>query len=116
MPEAVVATRRWRNQHLVREPDARHARLLWSLLAAMALATAPATVYVHYHNEFLKLSYELTALRAEKETLLELERRLRVRRAALESLDAIEDWAVREDGLVQPSPEQIVVIDREAAR
>lgn len=112
MHELATATRRWRNHQLVREPDGRHARWLWSLLAGMILATAPAAVYVHHHNEFLKLSYELTEIRAEKDKLLERERRLRVRLAALESLESIESWAAKGQGLVQPSPEQVVVVEQ----
>jgi cell division protein FtsL len=54
-------------------------------------------------------------LRQQREQLLEQERRLRMERAARESLEKIEAWALRQRGLVHPSPEHVVVVRRPAA-
>lgn len=115
MHEGVGSSRRWRNRDLVRERDHRRAWWLWQWMLALTLILFPATAYLLQQNESLKLSYEVNALRAENERLLELERRLSVQRASLESLESVERWAVGSHGLVHPTTMQVVVV-RVAAR
>jgi hypothetical protein len=107
-PEA--STHGWRNRPLVREPDPHRARVLWRTLAAVALALAPAGVFLVQQNEYVSLSYDVETLRSEQEALQEIERDLRVERAELESLPSIERWAVEDRGLVRPAPESVVVV------
>lgn len=104
--------RRWANQAVAREVDRDRARWLWGLFATMLLAAAPFAAYLLEQNECLRLSYEASALREQRELLLERERRLRMRRAELESLDRIESWATERHGLLQPAPEQTIVVRR----
>ena len=106
--------RRWVNRAVAREVDRDRARWLRGVFVAMLLAAAPFAAYLLEQNECLRLSYEAGALRQRHEQLLERERRLRMERAARESLEKIEAWAVRQRGLVHPSPEQVVVVRRPA--
>ena len=112
VPTNTTAQRRWTNQAVAREVDRDRARWLWGLFAAMLLAAAPFAAYLLEQNECLRLSSEASALREQRESLLEQERRLRMRRAELGSLDRIEIWAIEQHGLLQPSPEQTVVVRR----
>lgn len=109
---ATSAQRRWSNQTVAREVDRDRARWIWGLFAALLLASAPFAAYILEQNECLRLSYQASALREQRELLVEQERRLRMQRAAGQSLDEIEVWAVRHHGLVHPSPEQLIVVHR----
>jgi len=104
------AQRRWRNRAVLREIDDRRVRRLWRFVLSMVVAAAPMAVYVLQQNESLKLSYEINALRAEREQLLTEERRLNVERTRLESLARVERWALEEEGLVLPEGEIVVVV------
>jgi len=106
------ARRRWVNGPIAREVDRDRARRLWGLFAGMLLAATPFAVYLLEKNECLKLSYEVSGLRQQREQLLEQERRLRMERAELESLEAIEAWAATHGGLVHPTPEQTIIVGR----
>lgn len=102
--------RHWRNRAVLREIDDRRVRRLWRLVLSMVVAAAPMAVYVLQQNESLKLSYEINALRAEREQLLTEERRLNVEKTRLESLARVERWALQEQGLVLPDGESVVVV------
>jgi hypothetical protein len=102
--------RRWRNRAIERRPADRGALRACRVVLALLLAAAPIGLYMWRQNESLKLSYAVQELRAEHERLLELERRSRVERAAAESLDDIERWAVERQGLERPDAEQITVL------
>jgi len=104
--------RRWANRAVAHEVDRERVRWLWAMFFGMMLAAAPFAAYLLEQNECLGRSYEASSLRAEHERLLESERRLRMRRAALESLESIERWALTRRHLVHPSPEQVVIIRR----
>jgi hypothetical protein len=104
--------RRWSNQTVAREVDRDRARWVWGLFTALLLALAPFAAYMLEQNECLRLSYEVSALREQRERLMEQERRLRMQRAARQSLDEIEAWALKRHGLVHPFPEQVIVVHR----
>ena len=110
--QAGTGHRRWTNQTIAREVDRDRARWIWGLFVALLLAAAPFAAYMLEQNECLRLSYKASALKQRREELIEQERRLRMRRAARESLAGIESWAVEQQGLVHPSPEQVVVVHR----
>ncbi len=106
----LVTQRRWQNQPLVRERDTGSVRWLWRLVATMAVIAIPMAIYLHLHGQSIRLAYEASALRAEQDSLIEQERRLRIERARLESLERVEHWADVE-GLVVPGAHQVVVIE-----
>ena len=105
--------RRWANRAVAQEVDRDRARWLWGVVVAMLLAAAPFAAYLLEQNECLRLSYKASALREQRDQLLEQERRLRMERAELESLERIEGWAARRQGLVRPAPQQVVVVRRQ---
>jgi cell division protein FtsL len=76
----------------------------------MVVAVIPAGAYLFHQNECLELSYRVNALAREHQRLLEDERRLRVERARLESLERIERWARREHGLIRPDDDDVLVV------
>ena len=102
--------RRWTNRTVTREVDHHRARWLWGLLLGFVLASAPSAAYLLQQNECLRMSYEVNRLRTEQERLIELQRRLGMRRDMLESLESIEAWAVRRHGLAHPVPGQVIVV------
>ena len=108
---AVIAHRRWRNQPVAGEVDPRRARRLWLFCLGLVLAISPLAFYLFAQNECVRLAYEINALHGERDDLLEQERRLRARRAALQSLDAVQPWAEETLGLAGPLPEQVIVVD-----
>ena len=109
-PPITPSQRRWTNRAVVREVDPYRARRLWGAIVAILLAAAPFAAYMLEKNECVGLSYEAGALKIEREQLVEQQRRLRVRRAALVDLDAIEMWAVDRYGLQRPSHQEVVVV------
>ena len=108
--------RRWTNGPVTRQVDPERARWVWGLFASLLLAAAPFAAYLLYQNECVRLSYEASELREKHERLLERERRLRMQRSALQSLEAIETWAVEHEGLVRPASEQVIVLHRAPPR
>jgi cell division protein FtsL len=102
--------RRWRNVGVTREHDARRARWLWSLLLGLLAAAVPVALYVLQGMEYVQVRYKIEELRATEGRLLEAERRLRIERAALEALPAVEERAVQDLGLARPSPDRVVVV------
>ena len=104
--------RRWANQPVAREVDRDRAQWIWGLFLALLLAAAPFAVYMLEQNECLRLSYKASALKQKREQLIETERRLRMQRARRERLATIETWAVERQGLIHPSPEQVIVVHR----
>jgi len=104
------AQRQWQNRAVLREIDDRRVRRLWRLVLSIVVAAAPMAVWVLQQNESLKLSYEINALRAEREQLLTEERRLNAEKTRLESLARVERWALEEHGLVLPDGEAVVVV------
>ena len=102
--------RGWRNRPLVRELDPERAKFMWRMLFALGLSLAPAGLFLVQQNECLSLSYQVETLRSEQEALRKQERDLRVERAELESLSAIERWAIENRRLQRPKPDNMVIV------
>ena len=103
-------TRGWRNRSLVRETDDYRLRSLWRTLLVVVVALAPTAVYLLEQNECMKISYEVNDLVVTHETLVKQDQELKVEKTQLESLADIERWALRERGLRQPEPEDVIVV------
>lgn len=100
----------WSNRFLVRETDGYHMRSLWRTLLVAMIALAPTAVYLVEQNECTKVSYEVNDLAVTHEALVKQEQELKVAKTQLESLAEIEVWASRERGLLQPEPENVIVV------
>jgi hypothetical protein len=85
-------------------------RSLWRTLLVAMIALAPTAIYLLEQNECTKISYEVSDLAETQEALVKQEQELKVAKTQLESLSEIERWAVRERGLLQPEPEDVVVV------
>jgi cell division protein FtsL len=102
------------NARLVKEKDRARARELRRLLLCGAAIVVPLLVYVWQRVEFLRVSYEVEALKKERQQLQEQNKQLTVERSFLLSPDRIERLARKELGLVDPSPtdvRRVAVID-----
>ncbi len=102
--------RGWSNRSLVRETDPYRVRSLWRTLLAVVVALAPTAVFLVEQNECMKISYEVNDLVVAHEALVKQEQELKVEKTQLESLSDIEHWALRERGLRQPEPEDVIVV------
>jgi len=110
MPVAApVPERRWRNVTVTRERDPRRSRWLALLFLGIVAALVPVAVYLIQQMEYVQVRYRIEEQRSRRETLEETERRLRIERAALESLPSVEASATSKLGLVHPLPGQVVV-------
>ena len=109
-PLASEPIRRWRNHSIHREVDKRHARWVWTVALGLAVAVVPFVVYLLQTMSYVQASYAIENLRASEARLAEHERRLRIEKAALESLPAVEARAVRDLDLEHPAPSRVVVV------
>jgi cell division protein FtsL len=75
-------------------------------------AVAPFTIYLLQQMDYVRVRYKIEELRSQHERLVEMEQRLRIERASLETPTRVEVRAVRNLGLVRPSPHHVVVIRR----
>jgi cell division protein FtsL len=102
------------NARLVKEKDRARARELRRLLLCGAAIVVPLLVYVWQRVDFLRVSYEVEAVKNEREKLQEQNKQLTVERSFLLSPDRIEHLARREIGLVDPAPSdlrRVAVVD-----
>lgn len=90
-----------RNRHLVREIDRHRIRDLLLVGALVIVLLLPLLSYVWYHMEWIRVGYEMERLKQEREAQVELNARLRLEKATLESLDRVEREARGRLGLVQ---------------
>lgn len=109
-PPGAEPARRWRNSAVHREVDSRHARWIWKVVLGAAIALTPVAVYLLQTMSYVQTSYALEELRGREQKLVEAERRLRIEKALLESLPAVEARAGRELGLEHPAASHVVVV------
>lgn len=95
------------NARMVKEKDRARARELRRLLVYGAAILVPLLAYVWQRVDFLKISYQVEALKKERQELQEQNKHLGVERSFLMSPDRIERMARRELGLVDPSPADV---------
>jgi cell division protein FtsL len=103
------------NSRVVREVDPRFNRDLWLLLVVVAVLVAGLVLYAWPHVQVRQNGLETEQLSRERERLLEENRKLRLEKAALESLARVEAIALRELKLAAPAPERVTIVDRPPA-
>ena len=99
------------NSQVVREVDPRSSRDLFWLLALVGVLVGGLTLYAWPHFQLRQTSYATEQMAREKERLIEENRKLRLEKATLEDLRRVETIAVRDLGLREPAPEQVVVVE-----
>jgi cell division protein FtsL len=102
--------RRWRNRPVVRERDFKRSRWRWILLAWFLAAAAPLTAYMLEQMEYVRSLYKVEELRVQYDRLSEMEQRLLIERQRLQAPARVERIAVRNLGLVRPTPHDVVVV------
>lgn len=107
---AIDSVRRWRNSPLLRDVDSRRERWVWKVAFGVALALTPFAAYLLQTMAYVQTSYAIEELRAQESRLQEADRRLRIEKARLEALPAVEARAARDLGLVHPPPGHMVVV------
>jgi len=107
---ATEPARRWRNNALHREVDHRHARWVWKVVLAVAIAVIPFAVYLLQTMSFVQASYAIEELRLREARLCEAERKLSVKKAMLESLPAVEARAADELRLEHAPASRVIVV------
>lgn len=101
------------NSGVVRQVDPRSRREVLLLILLVAVLAAGLGLYAWPALEIRRTGQAGALLDREKERLVEENRKLRLEKAALESLRRVETIAGRDLGLVPPAPERSVVIEVE---
>ncbi|MFQ5526567.1 MAG: cell division protein FtsL [Thermoanaerobaculia bacterium] len=99
------------NAYLIRERDRRRRRELLWVAAVLLPVGLCALTYVWLHVEVLRVGYRIHELEERLEQRQELERRLGLEAAFLESPQRIEQRATEELGLSAPAGEQLVFVE-----
>jgi len=102
----------WRNRELVRQTDRRSIRNLWILLLGIVAALAPMAIYVIEQIQFVQVRYQIESVRKDHARFQEAAERYRVQRATLECPTRVAARA-RNLGLVEPSPDRIIIVGAE---
>ena len=93
--------------HFHRESDRRRLRAMLAGVAVAGVVVALVLGLVGLRMQQVRLSYRLDSLRTAKADVEELNRRLRVEKASLQSLARIELEARARLGMVAPTPQQV---------
>jgi len=104
--------RGWRNRSLVRERDGYFTRHLWRTFFGIVVALAPLGLYLACKSACTQVAYEVNRLSAQREELIEAQRRVNADRARLESPDRIEDWARHRSDLIRPGTGGVLMASR----
>ena len=103
------------NSQVVREVDPRISRDIWLLLLLVAALVGGLVLYAWPNLELREAAHVKEQMSRERERLLEENRKLRLEKAALESLGRVEAIALRELNLSTPEPERVTIVDRPPA-
>jgi len=102
------------NSRVVREVDPRANRDLWWLLLLMGVLVGGILLYAWPHLQLRRTGIASEQASRERDRLVEENRKLRLEKAALESLKRVEAIASRELGLVSPPIDKQVVVETHA--
>jgi cell division protein FtsL len=103
-----------RNNPIVREVDEARQRQLWRSAGIGALLVLVLLFSVWQHFELVRYGYLMERLQQERADEEEVNRHLRLEIETLRSPSRIEDIATRRLRLIEPTPDQAIVIERVA--
>ncbi len=103
-----------RNNPIVREVDEARQRQLWRSAGIGALLVLVLLFSVWQHFELVRYGYLMERLQQERADEEEVNRHLKLEIETLRSPSRIEDIATRRLRLIEPTPEQSIVIERVA--
>lgn len=101
-----------RNNPIVREVDEERQRQLWNTAAIFGVLVVVVLFSVWQNFEIVWHGYEMQRLQRERAEEEAINRRLRLEIETLRSPQRIERMAKRDLGLVAPSGEQAIIIER----
>ncbi len=101
-----------RNNLIVREVDDERQRQVWRSLLIGGVLVTVILFSAWQHFELLQHGYRIQKMQQQRAVQVEINRHLRLEIATLRSPVRIEDIATRQLGLVAPSREQAIVIQR----
>ena len=99
------------NRRLVMEQDRGRVRELLLVMGLSGLMLVPLLLYVWQNVEWIRTGYRVEKLEAQREQLTELNHKLRLEKASLETLARVEHEASARLGLAQPPPGAVVMVD-----
>jgi cell division protein FtsL len=111
----VLLPRQTSNTRVVREVDPRASRDLWLMLLLVGGLVGGMVLYAWPRMQGHHLDSESQQNQRVFEQLVERNRKLRLEKASLESLEVVERTARRQLGLEPPAPERVYVVERPAA-
>ncbi|MCL2325406.1 MAG: cell division protein FtsL [Proteobacteria bacterium] len=85
---------------------------LWLMFLATSIVIVLLLVQVYYRHRELNLGYALSAAIADREALLEDNRKLRIELRILSSRERLAPLAMRQLGMVTLKPEQILFVTK----
>jgi hypothetical protein len=109
---ASASDRGWRNSTVHREVDNRHALWVFKVVVGVALALVPLAVYLLQTMSYVETSYAIESLRASEARLADVERRMTIEKATMESLPAVEQRAGAMLKLEHPRAARVIVVSQ----
>lgn len=104
-----------RNNPIVREVDEQRQRELWQSTAIGVLLVLVLLVTAWQHFELLRHGYDLEQMQRERAAEAEVNRHLRLEIETLRASGRIEKLATRRLGMIEPGPEDAIVLERVVA-
>jgi len=101
------------NRRLVREAERIRARDLMLVVLLSTVTLLPVLAHVWQNVEWIQVGYRIEKLKSQRDRLVEMQQRLRLEKASLESLARVERVSLGQLGLSQPPDAMVVLIDRE---
>jgi cell division protein FtsL len=112
MNRVYIQSKQLKQQQPLREKDPVHFRSLMLILLTASLVVLGILSYIWRGVEILTMGYKMRAIYSQQTVLQEQRQKLLLEKAALRSLDRIEDLASRQLNLVKPNPDQVVILSR----
>jgi cell division protein FtsL len=101
-----------RNNPIVREVDERRQKELWQSLGIGGVLVLVLMFSAWQHFELLRHGYRLEQMQRERAAEEEISRHLRLELETLRASQRIEKLAIERLGMVAPSAEQAIVLER----
>lgn len=104
------------NRGLVLELDRRRVRELLLVAVLSGLMLGPLLVYVWQNVEWIQRGYQVELLKSQRDGLIEVNHKLRLEKASLQSLARVEEAAVEQLGLKQPPGGTVLLVEEGRVR
>jgi cell division protein FtsL len=101
-----------RNNPIVREVDEERQRELWQSAGIAVVLVLVLMFSAWQHFELLRHGYRLEEMQRERATEAIVNRHLRLEIETLRAADRIETLATQRLGMVEPGPEDTIVLER----